>query len=201
LRADALISLAQLCWWLGKFTEARCHGQEAMAIAEELEDGGLKASAAMVLSYAMGRWATCQGPVDMPKMRFALPETPPTSLRPERRVGSPRPDFTFVFGPTWHARSRVSKNELGHGAAFPRSILPARSSLVAPSASPKSPSPRRSGGVGVRMAARMAAALAVETRSRYIGHHVIETLRGTLARLAKGVARCALCSAASGILR
>jgi tetratricopeptide (TPR) repeat protein len=167
LRADALTSLAQLCWWLGEFTEARGHGMEALAIAEELGDAGLQASSSMVLSYSHGGMGDLAGAGRHAQEALRFARDANDVVRQSDALVA-LADFHFESGDLARAR------DLYEQAMALRSELdlPARQGLVAISLAEVAIAQEERGSAKHWL--RKAAALAVETRSHYIGHHVIE---------------------------
>jgi predicted ATPase len=167
LRADALTALTQLCWLLGEFTEALGHGEEAMAIAENLGDAGLMGWASMALSYVHGALGdlAAAGHHAQAALRFAR-SAANAVLEGDALVAVA--DFHFESGDLALARERYEQAM----AARSRLDLPAREGLVAISLAEVAIAQGQPSAA--RDWLRKAAVLAVRTRSRYIGHHVIE---------------------------
>jgi len=167
LRTDALLVLAQLSWWLGEFKAALQQGQEALSIAEELGDLGLMGWASMSLSYAHGALGdmVAAGRFAEDALRHARSTNNDVQLSDALvAVG----DFRFESDDLDRAR------ELYEEAMTIRRQLgfPARQGLVAISLTEVAIAQHRLDVANAWL--RQAADLAVETQSRYIGHHAIE---------------------------
>jgi predicted ATPase len=167
LRADALIALAQLSWWLGEFRAALQQGQEALSIAEELGNLGLMGWASMSLSYAHGALGDT-----VPAGRFAE-----DALRHARSTNNDvqLSDALVAVGDFHFESNHLDRaRELYEEAMTIRKQLgfPARQGLVAIGLAEVAIAQHRLDVAKGWL--RQAVDLAVETQSRYIGHHAIE---------------------------
>jgi non-specific serine/threonine protein kinase len=55
LRCRALCVMAQLCWWIGQPDQSLSHADQALSIADEINDLRLRCRAQLALSYAHGQ--------------------------------------------------------------------------------------------------------------------------------------------------
>ena len=167
LRADALTALTQLCWWLGEFTAGLGYGREAMVIAKELDDASLMGSAARTLSYVHGALGdlAAAGRHAQDAVHFARSAHNDVQESDAMVVLA---DFHFESGDLTPARELYEQAM----AVRSRLDLPARQGLVAISLAEVAIAQGQP--TAAKDWLRKAAALAISTRSRYVGHHLIE---------------------------
>lgn len=167
LRAQALTMLTQLCWWLGEPSVALAHGQEALSIAEELSAPHLIGWALMALSYVHGALADLAeaGRHAQEALRIARSAADAAQISDALVAVA---DFHFESGELPRAKALYEeamtlREQLAH---------PVRQGLVAISLSEVALA--QGEAHLARRWLRKAGALALETRSRYIGQHLIE---------------------------
>ncbi len=178
VRAQALTMLTQLCWWLGEPMTALVHGQEAAAIAEELDDSHLRGWALIALSYVHGALADLQTAGHQAQEALGIARSANDAVQISDALVAVA-DFHFESGELPAAKALYEE-----AMALRESLaLPARQGLIAISLSEVAIAQG-----DTRLARhwlRKAGDLALETRSRYIGQHLIERCAALAAETAE----------------
>jgi predicted ATPase len=167
LRAQALTMLAQLCWWLGEPAAALAHGQEGLAIADELGDTHLMGWAMLALSYVHGALGdpVAAGRLAQDALRLAR------SAEDDPQIS----DALVAVADSCFESGELPRAEALYVEAMAlreQLALPVRQGLVAISLSEVAMAQGQT--QSARHWLRKAGALARETHSTYIGQHVIE---------------------------
>lgn len=168
LRAQALNMLTQLGWWLGEPAAALSHGQESLSIAEELHDAHLMAWALMALSYVHGALSNLPeaGRDAQEALRLARQGADGAQISDALVAVA---DFYFESGDLLRAKSLYEEAM----ALREQLALPMRQGLVAISLAEVALALKDA--ASARRWLRKAGALDVDSRSSYIGQHLIET--------------------------